>query len=654
LWLREFGGSQDVLGRTLRLGQDIYTIVGVAPPGFHGIDFKRTDVWVPIGPRASAAFGRQWKTSTSFLLVIARVKQGVRREQVNERATAAYRATRTFDAEKNNTIVLGDLRPARAPGAHIGTRVEVLIAGMSILVLFITCGNVANLLLVRGLRRDREFAVKMALGATRARLLREVGSEAVVLASSAGLVAFFVIIVGGGLVRREFLSPVAALASPVDLRLVLVTVAFCVAAVFLLGLAPALRLTTPRVLNPGRTIAFRPSLILDFFSGTQIALSLPLIIAAALFVVSLYNASHQDLGMQTRGVAIVTTNLLEVGRPLDSHVLHRKIQERLTRLPQVEAVAMVQSLPMQSVTVFLIDVPGRDDLWKSPVSSDVLPSMNPVDPSYFHVMRMRLVDGRFFTDAENRKGERSVAVITESMAQFFWPDQRAVGKCFYMSGRDNPCTEVVGVLADARLYPSIRPTKDWASAYYVPIEQSSGTSSRALLVRIHGDPTRALQTLRSESQLAGPDLPYVEAWAFDDIFKAMLKPWRLGSIVFGVFGAVSLLVSAIGVGVVSAYAVARRTREIAIRSALGAEPEQLVRLVLRRTLFVVASGLGIGFVLAWSGGKILAAQLFGITAGDLRVFAGAAFALLLIGCGAAWIPARRAARVRPAVALAAQ
>jgi predicted permease len=555
--------------------------------------------------------------------------------------------------DQNNVLILGDLRPARAAGARIATRVEVLIAGMSILVLFITCGNVANLLLVRGLRRDREFAVKTALGATRARLLREVVIEAVVLAAGAGLVALVLVTSGSAVVRREFLSPVAALASPLDFRLVLVIVAFCVAAVFLLGIAPAFRLTTPRAVTPARTITGRPSLIIDLFSGAQVALSLPLIIAAALFVVSLRNASHQDLGMRTDGVVIVTTNLFQIGRQSENHEVLREIQARLGSLPQVESIAMVLNLPMQSSTTWVIDVPDRDDLWKGTVSSDVLPSINPVDPSYFHLMRMRLLDGRLFRADENRKGEPSVAVITESMAQFVWPGQRAVGKCFYMGGRDNPCTEVVGVLADARLFPSIRPTKEWASAIYVPI-LPGGSSSRALLVRTTANPEPTLQMLRSEAQVAVPDLPYVEARAFDDIFKTMLKPWRLGSIVFGVFGAVSMLVSAIGLGVVSAYAVTRRGREIAIRSALGAEPEQLVRLVLRRTVVVVASGVGIGLVLAWSGGELLASQLFGIAPGDLRVFAGATFALLLVGCGAAWIPARRATRVQPVIALAAE
>jgi predicted permease len=653
LWQQEFGGGRDVLGKPLRLGLDTYTIVAVAARGFRGIGWKPVDVWLPLVPRARATYGKEWKNAAMFLQMIARLRPGVSRERANEMATAGFRAN-AQPWEKKRVVVLGDIRPARGPGAPGGTRVEVLVAGMSIVVLIITCGNVANLLLVRGLRRDREFVVKTALGASRVRLVREVLVEAALLAAGAGVLSLFVVMTGGTLMRRVFLSPITALDSPLDGRLVLVTVGFCVAAAFLLGLTPAFRLTTRRALSPGQSAVVRPSRLLDLFSGLQVALSLPMIVAAALFVVSLSNARNQDLGMQTAGVAVVTTNLFEVGRPMENHEAHRQMQARLAALPQVESTAVIQNLPMRSSVTFPIYVPGRP-VPAGPVSSDGLPMHNPVDPSFFTVMRMRLLQGRFFTEAENRKGGRSVAVITESMARDTWPGEPAVGKCFHMYGRDNPsCTEVVGVVADARLYPSIRPTKQWMSAYYVPIEQTESGSSRALLVRTVGDPDWVLQTLRREAQTAAPDLPYVEAHAFDEVFMSMLRPWRLGSIVFVVFGAVSIAIAAVGLAVVGAYGVTRRTREIGIRSALGAGPQHLVRLVLGRSLFVVVTGLAVGIGLAWAGGRILNAQLFDVTAGDPRVLGTAALAVLVVGSVAAWLPARRAARIEPVIALRAE
>jgi predicted permease len=458
--------------------------------------------------------------------------------------------------------------------------------------------------------------------------------------------------------RRQFLSPITALASPLDGRLILLTVVLSAAATFLLGLAPAVRLTTRRALRPGHSVDARPSRLLDVFSAFQVALSLPMIIAAALFVLSLWNARHQDFGMQTGRVAVVRTDLFEVGRPWENHAAHRLMQARIARLPQVESTALAQNVPSftWTTTSMMIDVPGSD-LFKGTSSSGDLPSFNAVDPSFFTVMRMRLLQGRLFTDEENRNGARSVSVITESMARTIWPGGSAVGKCFYMGGRGggNPCTDVVGVIADPRLFPSIRPTKQGASAYYVPIEQQDhAASARALVVRTVGDPGNVLQMLRRESGAAATDLPYVDAYAFDDVFEAMLRPWRLGSTVFVILGVLSVVIAAVGLAAVSAYGVTRRTREIGIRSALGAEPRDLVRLVLGRSLFVVVTGLFVGMGLAWAGGRILNAQLFEITATDPRVLVGAAIGLLAVGAVAAWVPATRAARIDPVVALRAE
>ena len=654
LWLREFGGSDDVLGKPLRLGLDTYSIVAVAPRGFAGDGSTVADIWLPLAPRARAGFGPKWTTADAvFLRVVARLRPGVDRDVASERATVVYRATRTQPWETNQSLVLGDLRPARAPGARAGTRLEVLVAGMSVLLLLITCGNVANFLLVRGLHRDREFFIKTALGASRPRLVREVLLEAAVLAAGAGAVALLPLTLGATLIRREFLSPAAALALPIDARLVLVTFACCVAAAFLLGLAPAVRLTTRRAFRPGPSAVMRPSRILDVFSGIQVALTLPMIVAAALFVLSLWNARQQDFGMQTDRVAVVSTDLFEVGRPGDNHAVHRQVQERIEQLPQVESTALVQNLPLQHTVIFFIGVPGKDIM---KLFGGNFPFFNGVDPSFFTVMRMRLVQGRLFADHENQKGARPDAVITSSMAKAIWPNESAIGKCFYQASQvtGSACTEVVGVVADARLFPSIRPTNMGRFAYYVPIEQVAANTSRALMVRTLGDPESALETLRQHAQNAGSDLPYVDARVFDDLFAALLKPWRLGSIVFVAFGALSMVIAAVGLMVVGAYGVTRRTREIGIRSALGAEPQQLVKLVLRRSLFVVAAGLVVGLGLAWSSGRILNAQLFDITASEPRVLVGAVLGVLLVGAFAAWMPARRAARIDPVIALRAE
>lgn len=362
--------------------------------------------------------------------------------------------------------------------------------------------------------------------------------------------------------------------------------------------------------------------------------------------------------MQTDRVAVVMSNLSEVGRPWETHAAHRAMQARLAGLSGIESTAVIRNVPIPggsfSISLTTVAVPGREAALGS-FSSDDMPLPNGVDPSFFAVMRMRLVAGRLFTDQENREGARSVAVITESMARTHWPGQPAVGKCFYLSGRDNPCTEVVGVVADARLFPSIRPTTQWASAYYLPIDaRPPHTSARTLLVRTIVDPADVLDTIQREAQAAAPEWPYVTVRAFDEVFRSMLRPWRLGTTVFVIFGALCAMIAAVGLAVVGAYGVTRRHREIGIRAALGAQPRQLTRRVLGRSVGVMAAGVMIGLALAWAGGRRVSAQLFDVTARDPRVFAGAALIRLLVGGIAAWLPARRAARIDPTTALRAE
>jgi len=277
--------------------------------------------------------------------------------------------------------------------------------------------------------------------------------------------------------------------------------------------------------------------------------------------------------------------------------------------------------------------------------------VNGVDPAFFKVMGMRLIQGRLFTADDNRKNAPLVAVVSESMARGVSPGQPAVGKCLLMGTPGSPCVQIVGVVADARLFPQIRPTGLPSLACYFPLEQHASSTNRALLVRTTEDPSLILQTVRQDAQAAAPDLPYVDAYVFDELFMNMLKPWRLGSLVFVVFGTLSMVIAAVGLALIGAYAVTRRTREIGIRSALGAQPRQLVGLVLRRSLIVVLGGLAVGLLLAWSGGRAIGAQLFGISSGDARVIGAAMCAVLGIGAFAAWVPARRAAAIEPVVAL---
>jgi putative ABC transport system permease protein len=651
LWQRRFGGADDVLGRPIALAMGIFTIVGVTPRGFAGIDTDSTDVWLPLESRADDTLGSDWRTQPFSLAfqMIGRLRQGAHRPFVEERATAGYAAGQDQPWMRQGRVVLGELSPARAPGGPPEIRVAVWVTAVSVLVLLIACGNVASLLLVKGLRRTREFAVKIALGATRARLLREILLEAALLAMLSGTVALVLVVMVGAPIRRLFLSPVAAFASPLDLRLVMLTVAVCVVAAFILGTVPALHLTSRRSVDPGApSRTTQPSRLLDGFIGVQVALSVPLIVGAGLFALSLWQARHQALGLDPEHMAVVLTNLFELGQPWKNHAVHRRIQERLAALPQVQAVALTEQVPMLSFMGFNITVPGPD-----PVQAMAAPYVNAVDPAFFQTAGVRLIAGRGLNASDNRVNAQPVAIVNETMARRFWLGESAVGKCFHMGPRDTPCVEVVGVSGDVRLTADVKSRTE--PAFVVAIERYPKLSSgRALLVRTTVNPRDALALLRQEVQAVGQDLPYVEVFAFEDVLLPMLRPWRLGSTVFVAFGFVSLIIACIGLSVVTSYGVTRRLRELGIRMALGAGPQRLTRLVLRRTIVALAAGLAVGVILALIGGRWLGALLFGISARDLRVFALTAVLLSIVGTIAAWLPARRAGHVDPAAALRAE
>ena len=439
---------------------------------------------------------------------------------------------------------------------------------------------------------------------------------------------------------------------PLDGRLIALTVAITLAATFLLGLLPALRLTRRQTLAPGLVRHERPSRLLDLYVGLQVALSVPLIAGAALFAHSFWQARQVNFGIDTTDVAVVSTNLVEVGASADNHRAHRRIQEQLSRLPPVQSVALVQVVPMVGGFMSVFEIPGRE----AKPGNYELPFVNSVDSSYFDVMRLPLVAGRAFKSSENVAGGRPVMVVNETMARTFWPGESALGHCVRVGMGEKPCAEIVGVAADAAMWPSLQTSRSNAKMmYYVPIEQYSWLGdNRALLVRTREAPGALLPLLRTQAQAAGADLPYIDVWAFDDVFQPALRPLRLGSTVFMVFALLALVIAGVGLAAVTAHGVTRRTRELGIRLVLGAEPKSLVRLMLRRSLGAVLAGLACGATLAYFGEQLLRTFLFGVKPGDLRVFGVSVLVLLLVSVLAAYLPARRAGGVDPAEALRAE
>jgi predicted permease len=651
LWQQRFDGAPDVIGRSVRLGQRTHTIVAVGPRGFAGIDDEPVDVWVPLESRRR---DKEWRTGNHYfgLRALIRLKPGVDRQRVEAQASQVFNVAQRLDRpagiDQDSRLVFGPLPPGQSPSSSQDTLVLLAVGAVSVLVLLMACGNVANLLVLTGLRRTSELVLKAALGAGRGRLLREVFLQAVLLSALAGTGALVLVMTLGSLVRRTFLPPLAATAAGLDGRLTLLTVAICAAVALALGVAPAIRLTALRTLTPGRTrLGGSPSRLLDSFVALQVALSVPLLVGTLLFAVSFWAIAAVDLGVNPRQVVVVKANMIDDGRPAEQHVVHRRIQERVATLPGVAATALAQTTPLHGGLAIVFEVPG----FTYGPGSHSMPMINAVDPGFLAVMGMRVVEGRPFSDADNRPGTGSVAIVNEAMARKYWPGVSPVGRCINIAAR--PCTTVIGVVAKASPFASLRGANTQMDGqYFVPIEAFADLNSeRVLLVRATGDPRAMLSMLRTEAQAARADLPYVDAFPLDDWFESQVKPLRLGWSIFLALSVLALGISIAGLAVVTAHGVTRRTREMGIRLVLGATPEALVRLMARRTLVAMVVGLAAGVLIAAVGAGLLKSVLFGIEAGDVRVFAAAIAVLLTIGGLATYIPARRTGRIEPSAAL---
>lgn len=412
---------------------------------------------------------------------------------------------------------------------------------------------------------------------------------------------------------------------------------------------PALRLTSQRLLSPARGIQpVRSSRALDAFVALQVALSLPLIVGASLFSMSLWHARQVDFGLDATNVVVLTMNHDEVGTPAENHAAHRRIQERLAQLPHVSAATLVQNASMNTIMAMGVVPPGTPFHGRAP-------HVHGVGSSFFEVMGLRFAAGRPFTALENSAGAPPVIVINETMADIFWPGEPAVGRCLILPARDKRCSEVVGVVANAAQWPTLVEPRDVPAACYIPIEQWLDlTASRGVLVRTNTAPEDVMSLLRKEAQATGTNLPYIDVWALDDVFQPALRPLRLGAQVFVAFGILALLIAAVGLAAVTAYGITRRRRELAIRSALGAEPRALVRLVLRHSLLATLAGLAAGGALALGASRWLTSLLFGVSPTNVGVYLTATGLLLVTGAAAAYLPARRAGRIDPAVALRAE
>jgi putative ABC transport system permease protein len=665
LWQRVFNSDRSLIGRTIRLNSNPYTLIGVAPPGFGGpLVEVATDVWIPtalqpeVDPPA-AAVRRSRGHSAIFdlrrsrgLRMVGRLPRGgsidqmtSRAEVVSSRLESAYPNT---DRDRRFTLTpLGEGR-----GLRVATRpILRQLAGAVMLVLLVACMNVASLLLARAISREREVAVQIAMGASRARLARQWLTESVLLGILGSIGALLVTRLSTPLLHA-FVIPEAVDLS-VNARVLSVTLVVGVGSGLLFGLAPVLQ-----ALRPGRTEALRnrgsvangthAARMREAFVILQIAVSLVLLVGAGLFVRTLENAYSVEVGYRVDQTLVATVNLQAHGyfeggsRGAGAGlVLYEQILSRVEALPGVVAASAARMTVLSGNARFTdISTDGR------PIESRNALGVraNVVSRRYFETMDIPILQGRSFNAADGPQTTR-VTIVTKSLADRIWPNQDPIGKPL----RD-PANElqVIGVVPDT-VYTSTLES-DRPPTYYLLLAQNY-ESAVTLHVRAASNPMALVPAIRDAVRQVDRQVAVERPQLLSAVLDRTLSSQRMMATLVGLFGALALLLAVLGLYGVMAHAATQRTPEIGIRLAMGAQPCSVVSLLLRQGLRLLGIGAAIGLTGALMGTRYIEAQLFGVTPTDLLTFIVGCVALAIAGLTASVIPALRAMRVDPASAL---
>ncbi|MCG6957134.1 MAG: ABC transporter permease [Gemmatimonadetes bacterium] len=667
-WRSNMGSDPDALGRTLEIAGHTYTVIGIAPPGFTGVNLEPVDIWVPLETAGTLNMGKAWLDSRGWYWFdeVVRLAPGVDVRSADAEATAAHVNGRREQIDagkypKEARIALDPVVRARGPEASGESKVARWLGGVSLLVLLIACANVANLLLARGTRRRREVAVRLALGVGRARLVTTMVVESLLLAILGGGVALLLASWGGSIIRKALLPGVYFPGSAVSGRVAAFTVAASLVAGLLAGIGPALQSTRSDLggdLSMGAGASSgRRSRTRSFLTVAQAALSVVLLVGAGLFVRSVSAVHHLDLGLdvdrlvtarlefETRAMktqAGEEQSFGSQGHPEEENQVYQEALERLRSVPGVEDVAGTSS-PFQWAFATELKVQGLDSL---PRLAGGGPYFMDVTPGYLKTVGLMVTQGRDFTPADGPGGAR-IALVNETMARTVWPDQDALGQCLLIE-KEQECTTVVGVAEDASRGDI---DGDPFMMYYLPLGQHEGRNINALYIRTGEDPGKLSATVAPILRGLDTRIRYATVAPLRDSIDPQARSWTLGATMFTVFGLLALVVAAIGLYGVLAFDVAQRTRELGIRTALGAARGRLLRNVMWDGFRLAVAGVVLGLAISLLAAPFARDLLFHVSPRDPDVFVVVAVALILVALVASLIPGFRATRVDPAVAL---
>jgi putative ABC transport system permease protein len=655
LWTTRFGDDPHVLGRTIHIDSHPYTIVGVAGDRFHGIDLAPVDLWLPLGalimnatfnpPGAMPGSGRppNWYASGGvYLQIVLRTGPEGMAHDLAARVTAVLRAADPGDTTSQASLISraeGFRQDAGRSVVSIATR----LAGVAAILLLIACANVATLLLARGLRRRPEMAVRLALGAGRWRLVRQLLTEHVLLALMGGATAVVAATWAATGLRRALFTTVQWGTPVFGLRLTVFAAVTALLVGVAAGLAPAWAVSGPDLAaalhGSTRTGYGRRSRLRNVMVASQSALSVVLLAGAGLFVRSLHNVRSIDIGYSAERLVLAHVPY-DRGEPIA--VLGAKLPdlaERIGHFPGVEKVARMANPMMTGFPLVPLFLPGAAATQEIGGADAHIAF---VSPEYFATVSLRPLAGRLFTPRDGME----VTIVGQTLATTAWPGESAIGKCLIVTERDAPCSTVIGVVSDAHVRRRIEAP---SLQVYLPLHGFPGS---AMVIR--AVPTRvsavAAEARRMFADAFGADGGRL-VQTMTDVLAPELRPWRLGATLFSAAGLCALLVAAVGIYGSVAYGVSERTHEMGLRAALGARSPTVVRLVVGQGVRVVTMGVvfGIGTTLAL--GRVVASMLYGLTPHDAAVLVAVSLVLVAVSVVACLAPAWRAMRVDPIVAL---
>jgi macrolide transport system ATP-binding/permease protein len=666
LWQHRFRADLDIVGKTISLNGLKYTIIGVAPQEFHGVFYVGFSpaLWVPMMQQKQMFPGSEDMLNARdnrWLNLMGRLKTGVSPEQAQATmGTMARQLAQEYPkTNENTTLALYRERSARPEpeSAKAVSFAATIFMAMVGLVFLIACANVANLLLARASARRKEISLRLSLGATRGRLIRQLLTESLMLALLSGLVSLGLAVLAG--------KAIGAIKLPTDIpfefdlsldrRVLLFTVIVSLLAGVLFGLIPALRLTKMDLVatlnaeggrgssgpNKGR---LRNMLVI-----AQVAVSMVVLITAGLFVRSMQGAQHIDPGFE-----IKDTLLLSIDPSLQGYdeargrMLYRNLLEQIRTLPQVLSASMVSPLPLDFVSNSADVIIDGSDVPLEGGHISILRSI--VGPHYFETVRTRLVQGRDFADTDTSESPK-VVIVNETMAKRFWPGQDAIGKRIRLDGPTGKFYQVVGIAQNGK-YRTIGETP--RPYLYLPFSQNYAREYLTIIVHTAGDPKNLIAPVRNQVQSLDRQLPVFAIKTMEEHMARSLLSARMSATFTGIFGLLALILALTGLYGVIWYSVTLRQKEMGIRMALGAQPGDVLKLVLKQGLGMALLGIGIGLLGALGVGQLMSTLLYGVSSMDPLTYASVTLVFLLCALIASYSPARKAAKTEPMLTLKAE